>query len=189
MIFAAPIQFCQSLWVRTPPRIILQLFAHKRKALTIMAELLCGARVIGVFGPISSLAATPCLRDNCRLADEAVSFFGWALPLSHLPPIITASPADRKCKDPGRTVVLCGASRVSCRQSRTHHCAVSAAGPPAAVPCAVNDWPDAAPSTGGNRLHLFALDQFRLGDLCRGIWGACVERACLSGAEEVASSA
>ena len=40
---------------------------------------------------VDRLAAAPWLRGNCRLAYEAVSFLRWGLPLSHLPPVITAS--------------------------------------------------------------------------------------------------
>ena len=87
---------------------------------------------------------------------------------------------DRQCKIPGRAVFLRGASCFSCRQSRTYHCALSAAGPFAAIPCAVDDWTDAASSIGGNGLIVSAFDQFRLGDLCRRIWGACFERTCVS---------
>jgi hypothetical protein len=42
---------------------------------------------------VDRLAAAPWLRGNCRPAYEAVNFLRWGSPLSHLLPVITASPA------------------------------------------------------------------------------------------------
>jgi hypothetical protein len=94
--------------------------------------------------------------------------------------------AYRQNKASSRGVLLRCAFGISRRESRADHSALSSAAAPAAIPCAVDYRPNATPPIGRNCVHLSALGQLRLGDLCRRTWGPSFERTCLSDAEVVA---